>query len=257
MAERLRDCLVFARQPREIRRDDEASALWRRVYPDLSDGEPGLLGAMTARAEAQVMRIALVFALLDRSTAIRVEHLRAGLAVWAYADQSARYVFGKRLGDEVQDTILDALRSAAPNGLTRQDLGRLFGGHRKAAAIRSALATLSEGGLATSTREATGERDAERWFAIAGEAQKARNPPLTSLPALPAQGDDGEGWPPAPLSGMAAGVQPPVDDEDYELEERAAIRQHDGGVPPPDCDHLAATDIATRRRIPTDANGGH
>ena len=52
----------------------------------------------------------MIFALLDRSKEIREEHLRAGLAVWRYADASARYVFGSTLGDPTADEILRALR---------------------------------------------------------------------------------------------------------------------------------------------------
>ena len=42
-----------------------------RVYPALSEGRPGLLGSVIARAEAQVMRLALVYAVLDRSESIQ------------------------------------------------------------------------------------------------------------------------------------------------------------------------------------------
>ena len=49
----------------EISRDPEARALWAEVYPELSSGKPGLLGAMIARAEAQAMRLACLYAVLD------------------------------------------------------------------------------------------------------------------------------------------------------------------------------------------------
>jgi hypothetical protein len=55
--------------------------VWATVYEDLSEGKAGLLGSMTSRAEAQVLRLSMVFALLDCSTTIRAEHLRAALAV--------------------------------------------------------------------------------------------------------------------------------------------------------------------------------
>ena len=41
----------------ELKLDDAARKLWAQVYPTLSEGKPGLLGAITARAEAQVLRI--------------------------------------------------------------------------------------------------------------------------------------------------------------------------------------------------------
>jgi hypothetical protein len=42
---------------------DEARKLWHEIYRDLSKEQSGLLGAIVARAEAQVIRLALVYAL--------------------------------------------------------------------------------------------------------------------------------------------------------------------------------------------------
>src|SRR4029077_10678270 len=42
-----------------------AMKLWVRIYDSLSEAHPGLLGAITARAEAQTIRLALIYALLD------------------------------------------------------------------------------------------------------------------------------------------------------------------------------------------------
>src|SRR5205823_1682544 len=50
---RLHDAIEFARYATEVKRSDAARKLWTRVYPQLSEGKPGLLGAITARAEAQ------------------------------------------------------------------------------------------------------------------------------------------------------------------------------------------------------------
>jgi hypothetical protein len=44
--------------------DDAARRLWRVRYSKLSEGKPGLLGAVTSRAEAQVVRLALLYAVL-------------------------------------------------------------------------------------------------------------------------------------------------------------------------------------------------
>jgi len=82
LVQRVRSAVEFARQNGELKRDEQARALWRDVYPSLSEGKPGLLGAATSRAEAIVMRVAMLYALLDQTRLIAVEHLRAGLAVW-------------------------------------------------------------------------------------------------------------------------------------------------------------------------------
>lgn len=171
---RLCEVMSFCRTAGELRRDDEARSVWLDVYHDLSAGRPGLLGAMTARAEAQVMRLACVYAVMDLSPLIRAEHLLAALAVWEYAEASARRIFGDALGDPVADEILRALR-AAPGGLTRSYLLRdLFDRNQKAGTIARSLALLAEQGLAKNVlKRETGGRPAERWFA--GNMEHDRN----------------------------------------------------------------------------------
>ena len=65
---KLNDAVQFARNTHEIKRDSEANRLWHRVYKKLSDGYGGLLGSVTSRATAQVMRLACLYALLDFPT---------------------------------------------------------------------------------------------------------------------------------------------------------------------------------------------
>ena len=81
----------------ELRRSDLARDLWREVYASLSEGKPGLLGAAISRAEAQVVRLSLIYALLDLSPSILPTHLEAALALWRYAEDSARFIFGDAL----------------------------------------------------------------------------------------------------------------------------------------------------------------
>ena len=69
-----------ARGAGRMARDATANAL-HDVYPGLSEGEPGLVGAVLGRAEAQVLRLSLVYYLLDQATAIKESHLAAALAV--------------------------------------------------------------------------------------------------------------------------------------------------------------------------------
>jgi hypothetical protein len=170
--ERLRKALESARTVREIRRDDQARALWYEVYEPLSEGKPGLLGAVTSRAEAQVMRLACIYALLDLSSIIRVEHLKAALALWRYCEDSARFIFGDSLGDPVADEILRALRQA-PEGYTRTEIRDLLGRHAAKREIDRALGVLSQQGLACCKVEETGGRSAERWFSSSKIATKA------------------------------------------------------------------------------------
>ena len=161
---RLQASLAFARKAGEMRFSPVAERLWCRVYPKLSAEVLGLFGAVTSRAEPQVLRLALVYALLDRSTVIKKQHLKAALAVWRYCERSARYIFGDSPGNVVADKILRGLR-AARKGLTRNDIREIFSHNRSESEISNALGILEEHGLARCVREETGGRPSERWFA--------------------------------------------------------------------------------------------
>ena len=165
LRERLMRAVEFGKQPRKMQRDGEARAIWIKVYPELSEGKPGMLGAITSRAEAQVMRLAMIFALLDCSSLIRAEHIKAALAVWERAEQAARYIFGDALGDPVADELLAALRRAGAHGMTRTDIRDLFRRHKGKNAINQALASLLEYGYVRSEKCETGGRTVEVWFA--------------------------------------------------------------------------------------------
>lgn len=166
--ERIRAAVDHARQAGELRRDAAAAQLWHQVYGRLSAGRPGLLGAMTARAEAQVMRLACLYALLDMSYVVGRPHLQAALEVWRYCFDSAAYIFGASLGDPSADAILRALKDA-PGGLTRTDLlYGVFGRNKSATDITRALALLAECHLARHEVDRSGGgRPVERWFACA------------------------------------------------------------------------------------------
>jgi hypothetical protein len=158
-----------------IARDPEAADLWGRdatpdrgVYAELSRERYGLAGAATARAHAQVLRLSLLYAVLDGATEIRCEHLDAALAVWNYCEASARYVFGDALGDPTADSILKALR--ARSGLTRTELRDQFHRKKSEGDITRAVLLLHSKGLARFERQETAGRPVERWFATSGGA---------------------------------------------------------------------------------------
>jgi hypothetical protein len=125
LIEQLRDAVDFARKVGEMRRDPEAETIWAEVYSELSEEKPGILGAMTARAEAQVMRLACLYALLDRSEVIRVNHLTAALALWDFSEKSTQFIFGDLLGDPVADRILKAVKDQGE--MSETEIRDLFG----------------------------------------------------------------------------------------------------------------------------------
>jgi Bifunctional DNA primase/polymerase, N-terminal/Primase C terminal 1 (PriCT-1) len=169
----VRTAVDFARGTTEVRRDDESRRIWHEVYPSLSEGRHGLYGAVTSRAEAQVVRLSLLYALLDQSAVIRSAHLSAALALWEYADASARYIFGASVGDPTADRILRALRSAAGSGLNRTEISEHFSKNQTASQIEQALAVLEEQGLARRTRpDSQKGRPGEVWTYVGNSYER-------------------------------------------------------------------------------------
>ncbi len=163
---RLQKALQFGRKAAELRFSKQAKKLWKHVYPKLTADVPGqLLNAVTSRAEAQVLRLSMIYALMDCSMWINRCHLAAALSVWRYCEDSARYIFGDSLGDAVADRILRSLRKS-PQGLTRTSIRELFQRNRSELEIKNGLRMLREHGLARRKRKKTAGRPSERWFAV-------------------------------------------------------------------------------------------
>jgi Protein of unknown function (DUF3987)/Bifunctional DNA primase/polymerase, N-terminal len=68
----------------------EAGEMWDVFYNGLGDDDAEYL----TRAEVFVMRLSMIYALLDKAAVMQPVHLKAALAVWAYAKQSAKLIFG-------------------------------------------------------------------------------------------------------------------------------------------------------------------
>ena len=75
LVEGLKDAVQFAQTVGEMKRDSAIKEMWAKTYHELTEGRQGLLGAVTSRAEAQTMRLACIYALLDKSAIVREEHL--------------------------------------------------------------------------------------------------------------------------------------------------------------------------------------
>jgi hypothetical protein len=158
----------FAHEEQPMAWSADAFQLWEEEYEQLTADRPGL-GLVTGRAKAQVLRLAMVYALLDQSGTISFEHLKAALEVWRYCQESARHIFGERYGLPLLDDLLAQLRHH-PGGLSRTDLHNAFGGHISSGDLSQALETLRSMGRACQTREESGGRPASRWFACRPEA---------------------------------------------------------------------------------------
>ena len=82
------------------------------MYAELRQDRPGLAGAMTARGQALVLRLALIYSQLDelrRRDSIRVVHLKAALAVWEYSRASCYLLFKSHTGTPIGDRLIELL----------------------------------------------------------------------------------------------------------------------------------------------------
>jgi hypothetical protein len=100
----------------KVSRNAEAKTLWAQIYSHLTRTRAGLSGALLSRAEAHVLRLSLLYALLDSAREIRVEHLKAALAFWDYCEASVGQIFGSSSGDPEGDKILQFIASS-PEGI--------------------------------------------------------------------------------------------------------------------------------------------
>jgi hypothetical protein len=152
------DALTRARRVGVLRRSQPARELWATAYEGFGDGAAGLAGALTARPEAQTLRLSVAYALLDGSAVIKPAHIEAALAVWRYCEASATAIFGSLLGDPIADRLLEALRAAGGGGLDGAAQHAVFGRHVTASRLAQARALLEGKGLIVTGSEETGGR---------------------------------------------------------------------------------------------------
>ena len=166
LVEKTRPCVEFAREPHRLERDSDAKAVWKPVYAELgAETDDEMVCAVTSRAESQVMRLSMLYALLDRSSVIQVPHICAALAIWDYSTESIEWIFGESVGDAVADRIMVALR-ANPEGMTRTQISELFSRNQSSSRINFALETLASKKRAMATASGTNGRSAEIWKAL-------------------------------------------------------------------------------------------
>jgi hypothetical protein len=115
------------------------------------------------------MRLACLYALLDRSPVVRAPHLLAALALWDYCQASGRFIFGDAMGDTSADKLLTALRAAA-NGLSKTEISKdVFNKNKSAGDIAALLSKLfTARAIHRKQDHSTGGRPAERWYAGRG-----------------------------------------------------------------------------------------
>ena len=149
----------------EVRLDPAARELWHEIYRQLANQQPaGIIGQITARAEAHVVRLALLYALTDGQHRIAPAHLCAALALHYYAARSAAWALTGATGQPLAEQIHAVLRQH-PGGLTRSQISQTLNHNQPAGEIDTALNALHAAERATVTQIPTGGRPAQLWTA--------------------------------------------------------------------------------------------
>jgi hypothetical protein len=126
------------------------------------------------------MRLALVYAMLEGSDNIGVDHLRAALAVWRYCEASAKLIFTKsdsinnNTTTNTQESLAVRLLNAidARPGFSRTELWDVAGHKVTASEMDQALVWLTTQALAHSRSEGEGWARCERWYSGANPVEE-------------------------------------------------------------------------------------
>ena len=162
-ASELRASLEQAATLGRLQRTPAARDLFAEWYSNLGDDDLGVTGAIMARAEAQVTRFAVIYALTDASPAIEVEHYRAAMALWDYSIRCVGHIWGRETGDVIADRILTEL---AYGPLARSEISTaIFSRNIPAYQLEKAGRMLERRGRIVRERVSSGGpgRPSERW----------------------------------------------------------------------------------------------
>lgn len=157
--------LKHARNAGHVSLNDHARQAWHHAYRQLAvEPHDGIVAQITARTEAHVIRLALIYALTDGVKQIGSRHLTAALALHDYAARSAAWALTGATGQPLAEQIHATLRHS-PGGLTRSQISQTLNHNQPAGEIDHALHALHAAGRATTSQIPTGGRPAQLWNA--------------------------------------------------------------------------------------------
>jgi hypothetical protein len=134
----------FARNVKHVSMSDQARKWWNNNYARFErEGPDGLAGKMTTRGAAHVRRIATMYALIDMSDQIELDHFKAAEKLWAYCEESAMFIFGGVSREQLRILKWIEQRGTVTMSQLREEL---YNRHRLAADIRADVDQLVKAG---------------------------------------------------------------------------------------------------------------
>lgn len=125
LTNRLKDALAFARNddnPLPMDLSPNAQSLWKVVHAKLENNQSDLMGTMCGRAAPMTLRLAMIYALLDQTTTIGVDHLQAAFALTRYSRATVRWLHKDKKGNKKLARLTKKLKAAGEKGLTESEI---------------------------------------------------------------------------------------------------------------------------------------
>lgn len=168
--DRMRDALAFAVSigGQRFYRTSEAEEFWCEhggMYESLETKRAGTVGSILSRASTHSLRLALIYALLDKSLVITLDHLQAAKAVVEYSERSARWVFGSSKDDEACDKLYRFIVSKREAGSNFGEFYKVFSNKKTSREVAKIVQALVQDGLVIPGKIARYGRQALPWIA--------------------------------------------------------------------------------------------
>lgn len=146
-ASKLRSAASFARDVSEVKVKPDVAELFESYHRPLADSLTegnDALAQMSERAMAYLIRIAAIYALMDRRDHIEIEDFDSALALVTYSVETVQYVLPEVGGESLASKIRRALVAAGEDGLKKSELWDIVGRRYSKLDLAQAIASLPQ-----------------------------------------------------------------------------------------------------------------
>lgn len=147
-ARQLTSAISVAEKTPVLALSQEAETRWEEFYEQLSRAATGAIAPASARSPALVLRLAAIFALLERRPLVTPTDLGSAMAVWCYCQASARLLFS----GSTTNNSMRVLLALADGPKTQTEMHHLFSRHIKGVQLNHILIDLEARGLVVCKR---------------------------------------------------------------------------------------------------------
>lgn len=147
-SDQLAEAIEFASETTDLSLTEDALTIWQDLAISLARED----APMSERARVQVLRIACIFALLEKKGQVDPQHLEAATHIWKYCVCSITYIFETE-EDEAARKIVAALRKHGALTTTQIRIG-VFQQNISSAEMNTALKALEAKGRVQRTTKA-------------------------------------------------------------------------------------------------------